>query len=97
MRVDLGAQTDFLEFTGLGVTLGFLFFFTLLVFPFAVIHDSADGRLSLRGDFNKIQSRITGTTFGGVSIHDTDFFVVFVYQKDSWGANIVVDAKTFCG
>jgi hypothetical protein len=53
--------------------------------------------LCLGGYFNEIQAGFAGSGFGNVGVHDTNFFVVFVDQKDSGSANIVVDAKTLCG
>jgi len=77
-RVDV----DLLQPTGAGTGAGFIFFFLLLVAPFAVIHDPADGRAGGWSDFNEVESRFAGHSQSFGSGNDANLLLFVVDQAD---------------
>jgi len=55
----------------------------LLVQPFAVIHDSADGRLACWSNLDKIKADFARLADCFVSVNDSDLPVLFVDQPNS--------------
>ena len=85
----LWTQANFLR---LGVSLSRVFLLVLVVFEFAVIHDSANWRTFARGDLDKIKSRIAGTLQSIISRNDSELFSVFADNANRCDSNVVVDS-----
>ncbi len=73
----------------------FLFLFFLLVFPFAIVHDTTNRWLRSARHLNQVQARFTGATLGFVKLYDTDLLVMVVDQTDGRDADLVIDTQLF--
>jgi hypothetical protein len=67
----------------------------LLVLEFAEIHDSANRRLLLRGDFHKVEAKIFGTLKGLDSFEDAELIAFRSNDTDRCVADLFVDPLRF--
>ena len=88
-RVDV----QFLQPAGARAGAGLVFFFLLLVAPFAVIHDSADGRTGGGSDLDEVQPGFAGQSQGFGGGNDADLFFFVVDQPDRRDPDLLVVAK----
>jgi hypothetical protein len=88
-----GLDAEFLELRDVS-GVGFLFFFPLLVFPLAVIHEAADGRLFVGGDFDEIEAGVLGEADGLQGGDDADLFIGFIDESDGSDTNLFVATQT---
>ena len=86
-------ELQFLQLAGARAGPRLVFFFLLLIAPFAVIHDSANRRTCGGGNLNQVKPGFAShpQRFGGRSA--ADFFVLVVDQKDRRDADLLVVAK----
>ena len=87
VRTGLGTQTDFL---GLGVVKSLALLLLLVVFVFAVIHDSANGRSLVGSDFNQIETGFTCLTHRLVGGDDPQLTTVISNHTDGRNSNLLV-------
>ncbi len=90
----LGAKTNFFR---LGVRLPGVLFLVLVVLVFAVIHDSANRRTLVRGNFDEIQSGVASTLKGVVGGDDPQLLAFLADYPNGRNADVVVDAYCIAG
>src|SRR5262249_50607954 len=88
-----GANAELLELGDVG-GVGLLFLFLLLVFPLAVIHDPADGRVFHGRDFDQIESGFAGLAQGIQRRDDSDLFVEIIDKTNGRDAYLFVASQT---
>jgi len=88
-RVDV----DLLEPACARTGAGFIFFFLLLIAPFAVIHDSADGRAGLGGDFDQVESGFARHAQRLRRGYDADLLLLVVDEPNRRNADLLIVAK----
>ena len=67
----------------------------LFIQPFAIIHDPAHGRLAVRCDFHKVQTRFLGLAQGLLFGNDADLIVCFIDEPNLSGSYLPIDTQTF--
>jgi hypothetical protein len=77
------------------VRVAFVLPLLLLVLEFAKIHDSASGRLLLRGDFHKVEAKIFGTLKGLDGFEDAELIAFRSNDADRCVADLFVDPLRF--
>ncbi len=88
-----GLDAQFLELRHVrGV--GFLLFLALLVLPFAVIHEAANGRLFVWGNFDEVEAGLARHAQRIERHDDPDLFVRFVNKTDGGNSNLFVATQT---
>jgi hypothetical protein len=90
---DFGADAEFFVFAVVRVT--FVLPLLLLVLEFAVIHDSANGRLLLGRDFHKIEAKFFSTLKGVDSFEDAELVAFRSNDADRCIADLFVDPLRF--
>lgn len=88
-RVDV----DLLEPACARAGAGLILFFLLLIAPFAVIHDSADGRAGLGGNFDQVESGFARHAQGLRGGYDADLFLLVVDEPNRRNADLLIVAK----
>jgi len=92
MIVNFRTQTNLFQDNRMLLFLAQLCFSLLFVQVFSIIHNPADRRLGVRGDFDKIQPQIMGFELGILDIDQPHLIVVFIDQPDRAGSNPLIDA-----
>ena len=88
-----GIDAEFLELCDVrGV--GFLFFLPLAVFPFAVIHQAADRRLLLGGDFDEVEPGLARQAKRFEGRDNADLLVGLIDQSNGCDTNLLVATQT---
>jgi hypothetical protein len=93
MVADFGADAELFVFAV--VRVAFVLPLLLLVLEFAVIHNSANGRLFLRCDFHKVEAKIFGTLEGVDSFEDAELVAFRSNDTDGRIADLFVDPLRF--
>ena len=91
MYINFGGQADLFDLDDALVLAGFLFFFGLLKAELAVVHDAADGRFGLGGDFYKIKTLFSGDALCFCNGNNAELAAVFVDEPDFLITNFFVD------
>jgi hypothetical protein len=92
MRIDVGAELDFLYAIGVLVFFGFLVLFGLLVAEFAVIYQAANGRIGGGSNFDQVDLPLPGQRERFVERHDPELLLVIPNDTNLAGANLVINA-----
>ena len=100
--IDLGHQVVVADFRANAelfvlavVRVAFVLPLLLLVLEFAEIHDSANRRLLLRGDFHKVEAKIFGTLKGFDGFEDAELIAFRSDDADRCIADLFVDPLRF--
>ena len=100
--VDLGHQVVVADFGADAqlfvlavVRVAFVLPLLLLVLEFAEIHDPADGRLLLRGDFHKVEAKVFGTLQGFGGFENAELVAFRSDDADRCIADLFVDPLRF--
>jgi len=88
-----GFNAEFFELSDVS-GVGFLFFFALLVFPLAVVHEAADGGFFVGGDFDEIEAGLARHAQRFKRRDDADLFIGFIDKADGRDANLFVATQT---
>jgi hypothetical protein len=91
MDADFWPEFDLFDLNLLLVFFGFMSFFVQLIKKFAVIHDSADRRICLRGDLDQIQIPVLRQGQSFLERQNADLLFVFIYYPDFSCLNPVID------
>lgn len=85
--IGFGTQPDFLQCVGVEGCLFVRFanFSFLLIEPFAVIHDSANGRVAVRVNFDEVETYIASLADGHISFDNAGLSVVFINKPNVFG------------
>jgi hypothetical protein len=97
MVVDGRAHLDLFDLDDLLFLSGFVGFFLLFVFEFAIVHQLADGRLVVGRYLNDVEAFFLAQ---GECLIEADlavFVTVIADEEDGLGDNFVVDAWTILG
>ncbi len=86
-----GFDTQLFKLRDMG-GMGFLFFFLLFVFPFAVVHDAADGGFFHGGDFDQIQTGFAGQAHRLKGRDNANLFVRIIDETDGSDSDLFVAA-----
>jgi len=73
---------------------GLLFFLFLFIFPFAVVHDAADGRLFHGRNFDEVLAGFAGEAHGFHRRDNADLFILVVDKTDGGNTNLFVATQT---
>ena len=90
---DLGTDAEFFVLAVMRVA--FVLPLLLLVLEFAEIHDSANGRLLLRRDFDKVEAKVFGTLKGVDSFQDAELVAFRSNNADGRVTDLFVDPLRF--
>jgi hypothetical protein len=93
MIADLGADPQLFVFAVMRVA--FVLPLLLLVLELAKIHDSANGRLLLGRDFDKVEAKVFGTLKGVDSFQDAELVAFRSNDADRCIADLFVDPLRF--
>ena len=98
MAIDYGdAHTGIAVSDALLTLAGFFFPFLLFILVLAIIHDSADRRLSLRSNFNQIQMMLGSKLEGTGKWHDAQLLPIDSINADFPSADLFIDPQfIFC-
>ena len=88
-----GLDAQFFELRDVG-GVGLLFFFLLLIFPFAVVHDAADRGLLHGGDFDQVESHFSRHAQGFHGRDNADLLVLIVNETNGRNADLFVASQT---
>jgi hypothetical protein len=96
VTVGFRSKSDFFQRCArvLGLLVGFANAPLLLVQPFAVIHDPADRRHTVRRDLDQVQTRLLGFVQSFRPRNDTDLIVCLIHEPNLIGSNRRVDTQT---
>ena len=89
------AELQFLCFHNALILTGFLFTFGLFKSIFTIVHDTADGRASLRGDLHKVKSFVKGNFLCVLNGHDAKLGTVLINEADFTILNSLVDLMLY--
>lgn len=84
----LGMQTNFLEARLMNVLVSFLLLF---VFVLAEVHDSADRRALVGGDFHEIQSHVSGAVHSLIGRENAELFSGLADHADGRNADLLIN------
>src|SRR5690554_5436680 len=90
-------KLDFLDLNDLLILPGSSLLFLLLEDVLAVIHDSANRRLCIGGDFNQVELGLLSGGHGFLNGHDTDLFIFSANQAHFPRRDVLVDRRALCG
>ena len=76
VRIDFWAELDFFNFVGVLMLLGFLVALGLFVAKLPVIHEAADGRIGIGGDFDQVNGISPGEVQGVAQTQDAELFAI---------------------
>ena len=88
-----GVDIQLLKTAAAGICAGLIFLFLLLISPFTVIHDSANGGTCGRSNFDKVEpgfARHAERFSGG---NDSNLFFLVVDEPDRRNADLLIVAK----
>jgi hypothetical protein len=88
-RIDV----ELLEPAALGISAGLIVLFLLLIAPFAVIHDPANGRACGGSDFDQIEASFAGHSKCVRGGYNPDLFFLVVDEPDRRNADLVIVAE----
>lgn len=91
MRINAGAQLDFLEEIGVLVLAGFLFLLRLLVAELAVVNEPADGRGRIRCHLDQIHPATAGQRKRLADLQDTQLGAFRINNTHFPGADFTVN------
>ena len=97
MVVRFRTDLDFLDLHHRLVALGFLLFLLLLVLELAEVHDTADRRLRIGGDFHQIKTVFLGHGNGFITAQNTKLFPFGADYPQFTGTNLFVPAHAVLG
>lgn len=89
----LGAETNFFQFGLVLFTFGLAFGF--VVFEFTEVHDAANRRLCITGDFNEVQPGLAGFVQSLLSRNDAQLGAVGVNDSNGGNSDLLVDSIRF--
>ena len=89
--IDVGGQANLFDLHDALVLARFLFALGLLETEFTVVHDFADRRLGLRGDFDQIHALFHSGLLRLLDGHDAELLAVVVDQTDFLIADLFID------
>ena len=89
--IDIRGQANLFDLHDALIFARFLFALGLLETEFAIVHNFADGRLSLRGDLNQIHALFHGDILRLLDGDDAELFAVVVDQADFLVADLFID------
>jgi hypothetical protein len=90
---DFGADSQL--FVLAVVRVAFVLPLFLLVLEFAKIHDAANGRLLLRGDFHKVETKVAGTLKSLDGFEDAELIAFRSNDADRCIADLFIDPLRF--
>lgn len=92
---NFGAKANFFDMDyGLFLATG-LFFLAQLILVLSIVHDFADGWISIRRDFDKIIICLRGARQRFLCRDDANLFAIRAYDPNLWDPDLIIDPDEF--